>query len=143
MKKFNITVNGKSYEVDVEEVGGYVAPTPVIRQETPAPQTAAPQTAAPQTVAPAAAPATKPAPTPVQTAAPITGGETINSPMPGTILDIKVNVGDAVANGTVLVILEAMKMENEIMAPSVGKVLSIHVTKGASVNSGDVLVVIG
>ena len=136
MKKFNITVNGKSYEVDVEEIGGNSASAPVRRQES------AP--AASPSVAPAASPAPqapKAAPTPAPAA--ISGGETINSPMPGTILDIKVNVGDAVSNGTVLVILEAMKMENEIMAPSAGKVLSINVTKGASVNSGDVLVVIG
>ncbi len=136
MKKFNITVNGKSYEVDVEEIGGNSAPAPVRRQES------AP--AASPSVAPAATPtpqAPKAAPAPAPAA--ISGGETINSPMPGTILDIKVNVGDAVSNGTVLVILEAMKMENEIMAPSAGKVLSINVTKGASVNSGDVLVVIG
>lgn len=133
MKKFNITVNGKSYEVDVEEIGGNTAPAPVRRQES------AP--VASPSVAPAAAPAPKAAPAPAPAA--ISGGETINSPMPGTILDIKVNVGDAVSNGTVLVILEAMKMENEIMAPSAGKVLSINVTKGASVNSGDVLVVIG
>lgn len=135
MKKFNITVNGKSYEVDVEEIGGNSAPAPVRRQESAPVMQAAPA----QQAAPAAAPAQAPA----QAAAPVTGGETINSPMPGTILDIKVKVGDAVSNGTVLVILEAMKMENEIMAPSAGKVLSINVTKGASVNSGDVLVVIG
>ena len=133
MKKFNITVNGKSYEVDVEEIGGASTPSPVRRQETAAP-TPAPAKAA----APAPAPAPKAAPAPV-----VEGGETVNSPMPGTILDIKVNVGDTVANGAVLVILEAMKMENEIMAPVAGKVLSINVTKGASVNSGDVLVVIG
>ena len=132
MKKFNITVNGKSYEVDVEEVGGVSMPSPVRRQE--APKAAPAPTPAPAAPTPAA---------PVQTAAPVTGGESINSPMPGTILDIKVNVGDAVNNGDVLVILEAMKMENEIMAPKAGKVLSINVSKGASVNSGDVLVVIG
>lgn len=136
MKKFNITVNGKSYEVDVEEIGGNSAPAPVRRQES------AP--AVSPSVAPAATPAPpKAAPAPAPAPAAISGGETINSPMPGTILDIKVNVGDTVSNGTVLVILEAMKMENEIMAPSAGKVLSINVTKGASVNSGDVLVVIG
>jgi biotin carboxyl carrier protein len=134
MKKFNITVNGKSYEVDVEEIGGNSAPAPIRRQES-APVAAPSAAAAPQ------APKATPAPAPAQ--AVVTGGETINSPMPGTILDIKVNVGDAVSNGTVLLILEAMKMENEIMAPSAGKVLSINVTKGASVNSGDVLVVIG
>lgn len=135
MKKFNITVNGKTYEVDVEEIGGNSAPAPVRRQEAAPVIQAAPVTTTAQ------APVAPVAQAPV--AAPVTGGETINSPMPGTILDIKVNVGDAVINGTVLVILEAMKMENEIMAPSVGKVLSINVTKGASVNSGDVLVVIG
>lgn len=131
MKKFNITVNGKTYEVDVEEIGGVSAPAPVRRQEAPAAAPAAPVKAA----APAAAPA--PAPAAVE------GGEAVTSPMPGTILDIKVKVGDTVADGTVLVILEAMKMENEIMASSAGSVLSINVNKGASVNSGDVLVVIG
>jgi len=135
MKKFNITVNGKSYEVDVEEVGGVSMPSPVRRQE-------APKAAPAPTSAPAAAPSPAPV-APVQAAAPVTGGESIKSPMPGTILDIKVNVGDAVNSGDVLVILEAMKMENEIMAPNAGKVLSVNVSKGASVNSGDVLVVIG
>ena len=134
MKKFNITVNGKSYEVDVEEVGGSMTSAPVRRQETSIPVQATKQ-AAPVS-APTAAPKAAPAPA-------VEGGESVNSPMPGTILDIKVNVGDTVANGTVLVILEAMKMENEIMAPVAGTVKSISVTKGASVNSGDVLVVIG
>ena len=129
MKKFNISVNGTSYEVEVEEVGG-VASAPVSR---PA------QAAAPAPKAAAQAPAPKAAP-----AAPVAaGGEVVASPMPGTILDIKVNVGDSVASGAVLLILEAMKMENEIMAPVAGTVKSISVTKGASVNSGDVLVVIG
>lgn len=132
MKKFNITVNGKTYEVDVEEIGGVSAPAPVRRQEAPA---AAPSPAKAATPAPAPAPA---APAPA-----VEGGEAVTSPMPGTILDIKVNVGDSVADGAVLVILEAMKMENEIMASRAGKVLSINVNKGASVNSGDVLVVIG
>ena len=136
MKKFNITVNGKSYEVDVEEIGGNSAPAPVRSQAASSPSVAPTAAPSPQ-AAPQAAPKAAPAP------AAVSGGESINSPMPGTILDIKVNVGDAVSNGTVLVILEAMKMENEIMAASAGKVLSINVTKGASVNSGDVLVVIG
>ena len=131
MKKFNISVNGTSYEVEVEEVGGAVS-APVSR---PA-QTAAP---APRAAAPAPAPKAAPKAAPVAAG----DGEVVASPMPGTILDIKVKVGDTVANGAVLVILEAMKMENEIMAPVAGTVQSISVTKGASVNSGDVLVVIG
>lgn len=139
MKKFNITVNGKSYEVDVEEIGGSSAPSPV-RKQAPAPTQPAAPMASPEVAKPAT-PA--PAPTAAPSAAPVTGGEVISAPMPGTILDIKVNVGDHVANGAVLVILEAMKMENEIMTPVAGKVLSINVSKGASVNSGDVLVVIG
>lgn len=132
MKKFNITVNGKSYEVDVEEVGGVSSPTPMRRQEPVQP-------AKPVASAPVSAPTSAPA-----AAAPtVTGGETVTSPMPGTVLDIKVSVGETVAEGAVLVILEAMKMENEIMAPCAGKVVAINATKGASVNSGDVLVVIG
>lgn len=130
MKKFNITVNGKAYEVEVEEVGGVASPV----------QRTAPRAAAPAAPAPVAAPkAAAAAP-----AAPVAeGGETVVSPMPGTIFDIKVAVGDTVSQGDVLLILEAMKMENEIMAPTGGKVLSINTNKGASVNSGDVLVVIG
>ena len=128
MKKFNITVNGTSYEVDVEEVGGVVS-APVSRPAQ-----------AQKVAAPIAAPVIAPK---AASVAPVTGdGEVVASPMPGTILDIKVNVGDSVASGTVLVIVEAMKMENEIMAPVAGTVKSISVTKGASVNSGDVLVVI-
>lgn len=120
MKRFNITVNGKAYDVAVEEItGGAPASAPV----------AAPvQASAP---APAAAPA---APAPV-----VTGGTTVNSPMPGTILDVKVNVGDTVSEGQVLMILEAMKMENDIVAPVAGKVAGINVKKGDSVNSNDVL----
>jgi biotin carboxyl carrier protein len=131
MKKFNITVNGKTYEVDVEEIGGVSAPAA-------APKPAAPA-AAPKPAAPAAAPA---APKAAPKAAPA-GGNTVTSPMPGTILDIKVKEGDTVSSGQVLIILEAMKMENEIMAPADGTVTSIQVQKGASVNAGDVLIVLG
>ncbi|MCT4604602.1 MAG: biotin/lipoyl-binding protein [Marinisporobacter sp.] len=130
MKKFNITVNGKAYEVEVEEVGGVAAPAPVARPVAPAPRPAAPK-AAPKP-APKAAPAAAPA-----------GGNSVTAPMPGTILDVKVNVGDTVENGQVLLILEAMKMENEIMAPAGGKVVAINASKGASVSAGDVLVVLG
>lgn len=139
MRKFNITVNGKTYEVDVEEVGGVLAPAapaPVARPSAPAP-------AAAPTAKPAA-----PAPTPAPTPAPVAsadipaGGTKVNAPMPGTILDIKKAVGDTVNTGDVLLILEAMKMENDIVSPVSGKVISLHVTKGASVNSGDVMIVI-
>ncbi len=130
MRKFNITVNGKNYEVDVEEVGGAVsAPRP----SAPAPQAAAPRPAAPapKPEVPAAAPVAVPE-----------GGTKVTSPMPGTILDIRVKVGDTVKSNDVLLILEAMKMENEIMAPQAGRVAAIAVAKGASVNSGELLIVI-
>ena len=131
MKRFNITVNGKAYDVQVEEVGGAAAPA------APAAVPAAP--AAP---APAAAPAPKAeasAPAPAA-AAPAEGAETINAPMPGNVLNVMVKAGDKVAKGDVLLVLEAMKMENEIMAPHDGTILGVHVTKGESVDSGKLLV---
>ena len=88
------------------------------------------------TGAPAATPAAAPAAAPA-------GGESINSPMPGNILDVRVSVGQSVKKGDVLMILEAMKMENEIMCPCDGKVTAVHVTKGAAVESGTPLCVIG
>ncbi|MCR5482608.1 MAG: biotin/lipoyl-binding protein [Clostridia bacterium] len=127
MKNYNITVNGTVYAVEVEEVGGSAAP-------------AAPRAAAPA-AAPAPAPKAAPAPAPKAAApAPAAGAQTISSPMPGTVLDVKVTPGQAVKSGDVLVILEAMKMENEIMAPADGTVDTVPATKGASVNTGDVLV---
>lgn len=124
MKNLKITVNGKSYDVQVEEVGASSAPA-----ATAAPAVAAP-TAAPT---PAAAPAAAPAPA-------AAGSETVKSPMPGTILDIKVAAGDSVKSGDVLLVLEAMKMENEIMSPRDGVVASVLVNKGDSVDSGKPLV---
>ncbi len=127
MRQFNITVNGVSYQVSVDET----APgAPVTAAPAPAPVAAAPAPAAP---APAAA---KPA-------APVAGGTKVSAPMPGTILDVKCTEGSTVKKGDVLVILEAMKMENEIVSPADGAVKQIAVAKGASVSSGDVLVVIG
>ena len=82
------------------------------------------------------------APAPVA-AAPAGAGEQVKSPMPGNILSVNVNVGDTVAEGQVLMILEAMKMENEIMAPKAGKVTSVNVQKGATVESGTLLCVVG
>ncbi len=131
MKKYNINVNGTVYAVEVEEVGGSTATAPSAPAAAPVAATPA---AAPAAPAPAAAPAA-PAPS-----APSAGAQKVDCPMPGTILDIKVNVGDAVTEGQVLIILEAMKMENEITAPSAGTVDSIPVSKGAPVNAGDVLI---
>ena len=119
MRTFNITVNGQTYVVDVEEVGGV--------------QTAAPvRAAAPVAAAPVAAPAAAPK---AAAAAPVAGGEPVKAPMPGNILDVKVKVGDTVKAGTVLCVLEAMKMENEIPAPKDGKVAQVVVTKGATVGA--------
>lgn len=125
MRKFQINVNGTSYNVEVEELGGFSAPV-----AAPAAPTAAP------------APVAAPAPAAAPAAAPVANGTQVNAPMPGNILDVKVKVGDTVAEGDVLLILEAMKMENEILAPAAGKVAGVQVAKGASVNSGDVLVVL-
>lgn len=119
VRRFIVNVNGTAYDVEVEEVSG----------------------AAINTAAPAAAPAPVAAPAPA--AAPAAGQTSVTAPMPGTILDIKVNVGDTVKADDVVIILEAMKMENEIFAPASGKVIAINTTKGASVNSGDCLLVIG
>ncbi len=124
MKKYNVTVNGTAYEVTLEAVDASEIKT---------------------SPAPAAAPAAAPAPTPAAApAAPVSGGkETVSSPMPGNILAVNVANGAAVKKGDVLMILEAMKMENEIMSPCDGTILSVNVTKGASVETGAVLCVIG
>lgn len=132
MKQYNITVNGTTYAVEVEEVGGASAPSAPRVQAAPAPAAVAPK------AAPAAAPAPKAAPAPVAA-----GGELVAAPMPGTIFDIPVVVGQAVKAGENLIILEAMKMENEIVAPVDGTVKTIHVTKGTSVSSGDALITLG
>ncbi len=133
MRKFMITVNGSTYEVDVEEVGGGVSAAPA-----PAPQVAP----APQ-AAPAAAPAPAPQAAPAPAAAPPANATTVTAPMPGSIVSVRVKVGDTVNQGDVLCVLEAMKMENEIVAPSAGKVVAVNATQGASVNSGEALVSIG
>ena len=112
MKKYRVTVNGTAYEIELEELTG-AAPV-----SAPAPAAAAPVAAAPA------------------------GGEQVTSPMPGTILDVKVSQGASVKKGDVLMILEAMKMENEIMCPCDGKVASIHASKGTAVESGTLLCVI-
>lgn len=117
MKKYRVNVNGTVYEVELEEITGGAAAAPA---------------AAAAPVATPAAPASAPA-----------GGEQITSPMPGNILSVNVSTGDTVKKGQVLMILEAMKMENEIMSPCDGKVVSVSVAKGAAVESGTLLCVIG
>ena len=90
-----------------------------------------------------AAPAAAPAPAAPKAAPVAAGGEPVNSPMPGTVLDVKVKVGDSVKSGDTLIVLEAMKMENAIVAPKDAKVVAIHVTKGQTVESGGALVSLG
>ncbi|MEA4888445.1 MAG: biotin/lipoyl-containing protein [Clostridiaceae bacterium] len=135
MKKYVIKVNGVAYEVEVEETGSVATTAPVSAYVPAAPAPAAPVTAAP---APAAA---APAPAPAAPAAVgSAGNEMIKAPMPGTILSVQAAVGQAVKKNDVLCILEAMKMENEIVAPRDGVVAGISTSKGASVNAGDPLV---
>jgi len=117
MKRYTITVNGNAYDVTVDEADGSAAPVAA----APAPK-AAPKKAAP---APAAA-----------------GSASINAPMPGTIVDVKVKVGDKVTNGTVVAVLEAMKMENDIVCDKDGVIASVNVNKGDAVDTGAVVVTI-
>ena len=114
MRKFLVNVNGTSYEVEVEEIKGEAS-------------------AASAPKAPAAPAAPK---------APAASGaaETISAPMPGTIVGVNVKVGDTFKRGQVLLVLEAMKMENEILAPRDGRVVNLNTQKGSAVNSGDILI---
>ena len=118
MKKiYKIKVNGKAYEVELQEVTtveGTVEAPANLGETTPA--------------------------TPKKS---MVGGETVTAPMPGTIVDIKVRVGDSVAKGQLVAVLEAMKMETEILAPDAGTVTEIHVGKSAAVNLGDAIVSLG
>ena len=111
MKNYTITVNGNVYDVTVEETGAGAAPAP-----------AAPK-AAPKAAAPTGA----------------AGSVKVNAPMPGKILSVKASAGQAVKKGEVILILEAMKMENEVVAPQDGTVASINVAAGDSVEAGAVL----
>lgn len=127
MKQYRITVNGQSYDVMVEEVSaGTTAPT-----AAQAPRPAA---------APAATPASAAASAAAAAVAPSAGALSVKAPMPGTVMAFKVTKGQAVKRGDVLLILEAMKMENEIVAPQDGTVVALRVPVSASVNTGDPLV---
>lgn len=138
MKNYNITVNGQVYQVAVEEVGASsnVNAAPVVNQAPPAAPVPVQPAASPAPAAPAKAQA--PQETPKEAGS--EGSVKVNAPMPGKILDIKVNVGDSVKKGTVLFILEAMKMENEIVAPEDGAVASINVTQNQTVEPGDTVI---
>lgn len=116
MKNYRITVNGNVYDVSVEELNGSVASVPVMQTSVPA--------VTPKVSQPVATPA---------------GAVTITSPMPGKIISVKVNVGAAVKKDDIIMILEAMKMENEIVASQDGIVASINVNEGAAVEAGTVL----
>ena len=120
MKKYRVNVNGTMYEVELEDISGGAQAAPAA---APAPTPAA---------APAPAPAAAPAAAPG-------AGESIAAPMPGNILKVNVSAGSAVKKGDVLMILEAMKMENEIMCPKDGTVTAVTVNPGATVESGQVL----
>ena len=134
LRKFKISVDGTQYLVEMEEVG---APTPTPADAAPAASAAPAPTPAP---APAPAPAPEPAPAPAAAPAPVAAGPHAQAaPMPGTILDIHVKVGDVVTANQPVMILEAMKMENEVVAEQAGTIASINVEKGAMVNPGDTL----
>ena len=138
LRKFKISIDGTQYLVEMEEVG---APQPTPADAAPAPAAAAPAPApAPVPApAPAAAPAPAPEPAPAPAAPAIAGSFAQTAPMPGTILDIHVKVGDTVAANQPVMVLEAMKMENEVVAEQAGTIASINVEKGAMVNPGDTL----
>ena len=122
MKNFTVTVNGVPYAVSVEETG------------------AAANAAAAPAAAPVAAPAAAPA---AQQASAVAGeGDKVTAPMPGTVMDVKVKVGDTVEEAQVLLVLEAMKMESDIVAPHAGKITSVMIKKGDTVDTQDLLVTI-
>ena len=131
MKMFRVVVNGSEYKVGIEELAEEITSHPVQANTAPTPTHTPPK------------PTIKAQPDPASAKVePVITGGTIVAPMPGTVLNVKVNVGDAVTKGQTLLILEAMKMENEIMAPADGVIQELNVTKGVSVNAGEILVVL-
>ncbi|MCX8014310.1 MAG: biotin/lipoyl-binding protein [Rectinema sp.] len=124
MKHYRITVNGKSYDVTVEDLG---KPAHAASAVAPAPSAVAQPAAPTAPAAPAAAPASG-------------ATITVKAPMPGTVISYKVVVGQKVKRGDILLLLEAMKMENEIVAPQDGTVTALRVAASTAVNTGDPLV---
>ncbi len=129
LRKFKINVNGKSYEVEVEEMLDGSAP---INRNVQTADLVQPQSNSP----------VQPQAVQTKTSAVPATATSVKAPMPGTIMSVNVNQGDTINEGEVICILEAMKMENEIMAPKSGKVVALNITKGASVNSDDILAAI-
>lgn len=126
MKRFLIRINGKTYDAEVEVVGTSASAPVAAPAATPA-------------AAPAAAPAA-----PAPAAAPAAGGPAnVTSPLPGTVLRLCKNTGDSVAAGEVVMIVESMKMENEVVAPEAGRIASIAVAAGSAINTGDLLFTLG
>ena len=142
MKEYKYTINGEKYEVAVNEVADTTAKVTVngveYTVEWEKPEEKKPATVVRPVVKPVAAPA---AAAPVAAATPV-NGHPIKPPLPGVIIDVKVNIGDTVAKGQTVVLLEAMKMENNINADRDGKVASIAVSKGDTVADGAVLIVL-
>ena len=145
MRTFKVTVNGNQYDVTVEELGAPAA-APVALQPAPAPVPVQAPAAQPAPVQAAPAPAAQPQPQPAPAAQPAAkaapaGGVQITAPMPGMVVDFKVAEGATVKKGEAILILEAMKMENDIASTADG-VISFVTTKGANVNTGDLLAVV-
>ena len=131
--KYKVTLNGRTYEVEVE------AGKAMLLDEYEAIAPAAP---APAAAPVAAAPAAAAVPAPAAAGVTVSGGTTVSAPMPGNILKVNVTAGQAVKEGELLVVLEAMKMENEIFAPKAGTVAQVLVSKGSTVDTGATLVVL-
>lgn len=137
MRKFLVKVNGNQYEVDVEEIVNANSTVKPVAENKTAPSVSIPAAAVQKKETSAAVPQNKDTvPKPDETPK---GAMAVKAPMPGTILKVNVSKGDAVKKGQVLLILEAMKMENEIVSPVNGMIASAGVIKGSSVNAGDIL----
>jgi len=131
MKKFQITFKGQVYELDVEEISGAASTGKKAASSPVSP------------AAPAPAPVQAPAPKAAASAAVPAGAQTVLAPMPGKILAVNIKPGDSVKRGQVIFILEAMKMQNEIMANQDGKISKVNAAVGQTVSTGDVLAVLG